>query len=63
MRVSFFSHGKRGRWDDRVIYRPSAVWANQKLWLYYSAYGTNPNTSNHVGLIKVQNWKELLKCF
>ena len=57
------SHGKRGRWDDRVIYRPSAVWANQKLWLYYSAYGTNPNTSNHVGLIKVQNWKELLKCF
>lgn len=57
------SHGKRGRWDDRVIYRPSAVWTNQKLWLYYSAYGTNPNTSNHVGLIKVQNWKELLKCF
>ena len=57
------SHGKRGRWDDRVIYRPSVVFVNQKLWLYYSAYGTNPNTSNHVGLIKVQNRKELLKCF
>lgn len=57
------SHGKRGRWDDRVIYRPSVVFVNQKQWLYYSAYGTNPNTSNHVGLIKVQNRKELLKCF
>lgn len=57
------SHGKRGCWDDRVIYRPSVVSVNQKLWLYYSAYGTNPNTSNHVGLIQVQNWEDLLKCF
>lgn len=57
------SHGKQGRWDDRVIYRPSVVFVNQKLWLYYSAYGTNPNTSNHVGLIKVENWEGLLKSF
>lgn len=57
------THGKRGCWDDRVIYRPSVVSVNQKLWLYYSAYGTNPNTSNHVGLIQVQNWEDLLKCF
>lgn len=57
------SHGKWGCWDDRVIYRPSVVSVNQKLWLYYSAYGTNPNTSNHVGLIQVQNWEDLLKCF
>lgn len=56
-------HGKRGYWDDRAMYRPSIILVNQKLWLYYSAYGTNPNTSNHVGLIQVQNWEDLLKCF
>ena len=57
------SKGKRGQWDERVIYRPSAVFVEDKLWLYYSAYGSNPNTKNHVGLIKTSSWKQLQRCF
>lgn len=57
------SKGKRGQWDERVIYRPSAVLVEDKLWLYYSAYGCNPNTKNHVGLIKSTSWKKLKRCF
>lgn len=57
------SKGKRGRWDERVLYRPSAVFVENALWLYYSAYGSNPNTKNHVGLIQIFSWKELQKCF
>lgn len=55
------SKGKRAQWDQRVIYRPSVVFVEGKLWLYYSAYGCNPTTKNHVGLLKVQSWKENAK--
>lgn len=57
------SKGKCGQWDERVIYRPSAVFVEDNLWLYYSAYGSNPNTKNHVGLIKTSSWKQLQRCF
>ena len=57
------SKGKRAQWDQRVIYRPSVVFVEGKLWLYYSAYGCNPTTKNHVGLLKVQSWKEMQNCF
>lgn len=57
------SKGKRGHWDDRVIYRPSVTRVGSDYWLYYSAYGSNPMTSNHVGLVRFHSWKELLRCF
>lgn len=57
------SKGKRGRWDERAIYRPSVVLVGSMLWLYYSAYGCNPNTTNHVGLIKTSSWKQLQRCY
>lgn len=57
------SKGKKGYWDDRMIYRPSVVKANNEYWLYYSAYGSRPNTENHIGLIKFKNWNQLTKCF
>ena len=55
--------GKKGHWDDRVTYRPSMVKVGGDLWLYYSAYGTRPNTQNHVGIIKVKSLKQMLNCF
>lgn len=55
--------GKKGNWDDRIIYRPSMVKVEEKLWLYYSAYRTNPKTQNHVGLVKIRDIKQMVKCF
>lgn len=57
------TRGRRGRWDDRVTYRPSVVKVDNSLCLYYSAYGSNPITSNHVGLIRFKDWNDMLKCF
>lgn len=57
------TRGRRGQWDDRVTYRPSVVKVDNSLCLYYSAYGSNPITSNHVGLIRVKDWNDMLKCF
>lgn len=55
--------GKQGHWDDRVIYRPSVTEVEGQLWLFYSAYGHKPNTQNHVGVIKFDDWDILKKCF
>ena len=57
------TRGRRGQWDDRVTYRPSVVKVDNSLCLYYSAYGSNPITSNHVGLIRFKDWNDMLKCF
>ena len=57
------TRGRRGQWDDRVTYRPSVVKVDNFLYLYYSAYGSNPKTSNHVGLIRFKDWNDMLKCF
>lgn len=57
------TRGRRGQWDDRVTYRPSVVKVDNSLCLYYSAYGSNPITSNHVGLIRFKDWNDMVKCF
>lgn len=57
------TRGRRGQWDDRVTYRPSVVKVDNFLCLYYSAYGSNPKTSNHVGLIRFKDWNDMLNCF
>ena len=55
--------GKRNQWDDRVTYRPTVAVVEGQLWLYYSAYGSKPNTKNHIGLIKNVSWKHMLSCY
>lgn len=52
-----------GHWDERCIYRPSVTVVGNEYWLYYSAYGAHPYTSNHIGLVKFHNWNEMLRCF
>lgn len=55
------SKGQKGNWDDRVIYRPSILSVEDKIWLYYSAYQSRPSNHCHTGLIKFNLWKELTK--
>ena len=55
--------GKQNQWDDRVTYRPTVAVVEGQLWLYYSAYGSKPNTKNHIGLIKNVSWKHMLSCY
>ena len=57
------TRGRRGQWDDRVTYRPSVVKVDNSLCLYYSAYGSNPITSNHVGFIRFKDCNDMFKCF
>lgn len=55
--------GAKGRWDDRVLYRPSITIVEQELWLYYSAYQTQKAKSSHVGLLRFKNFDDLRNCF
>lgn len=55
--------GKKGHWDDRVLYRPSISIVENELWLYYSAYQKKKTSSSHVGLIRFKHFDELKECF